>query len=58
VFSLKSGSLEYKEAEVLGRIEDSIDNPLSLEESGHALFDLYPERRGNIFSDEVCKTKT
>lgn len=48
---------EYRaeEAEVLGRIEDSIDNPLSLEESGHALFDLYPERRGNIFSDEVYR---
>jgi hypothetical protein len=28
---------------------------LSLEDGGHALFDLYPERRGNIFADEVYR---
>jgi len=28
---------------------------LLLESSGHALFDMYPERRGNIFSDEVYR---
>ncbi len=32
-----------------------MDDPLSLEIAGHALFDLYPERRGNIFSDEVYR---
>jgi len=40
---------------VLGRIKASLDDPLSLELSGHALFDLYPERRGNLFSDEVYR---
>lgn len=28
---------------------------LLLESTGHALFDMYPERRGNIFSDEVYR---
>lgn len=28
---------------------------LLLESSGHALFDMYPQRRGNIFSDEVYR---
>lgn len=28
---------------------------LLLETAGHALFDMYPERRGNIFSDEVYR---
>ena len=28
---------------------------LLLESSGHALFDMYPERRGNIYSDEVYR---
>jgi hypothetical protein len=28
---------------------------LSLETAGHALYDLYPERRGNLFSDEVYR---
>jgi hypothetical protein len=32
-----------------------VDDPLSLEEAGHALYDLYPERRGNIFADEVYR---
>lgn len=44
-----------QEAEVLGRIADSADDPLGLELSGHALLDMYPERRGNIFSDEVYR---
>jgi hypothetical protein len=38
---------------VRDRIEYAIDDPLSLEMSGYAMFDMYPERRGNIFSDEV-----
>ena len=38
---------------MLGRIEASLENPLALENAGHALFDLIPERRGNIFADEV-----
>ncbi len=40
---------------MLGRIKASIDDPLGLEISGHAVFDLYPERRGNLFSDEVYR---
>mmetsp|Transcript_17514 Transcript_17514/g.23156 ORF Transcript_17514/g.23156 Transcript_17514/m.23156 type:complete len:651 (-) Transcript_17514:1450-3402(-) len=53
--SLLTAEYCMEEAEVLGRIEASIDDPLALEASGHALFDLYPERRGNIFSDEVYR---
>lgn len=37
----------------MGRINASVDDPLGLETAGYALFDLYPERRGNLFSDEV-----
>ena len=44
-----------QEAEVLARLEASADDPLGLEMSGHALLDMYPERRGNIFSDEVYR---
>ena len=44
-----------QEAEVLARLEASADDPLGLELSGHALLDMYPERRGNIFSDEVYR---
>lgn len=40
---------------MLGRIKASIDDPLALEVAGHAVFDLYPERRGNLFSDEVYR---
>lgn len=43
-------------------VRDRIDNAASdlmqsllLEASGHALFDMYPQRRGNIFSDEVYR---
>jgi hypothetical protein len=39
----------------LNRIKVSIDNPLALELSGYALFDLYPLRRGNLFSAEVYR---
>jgi hypothetical protein len=44
-----------QEDEVLGRIKASIDDPLALETAGFALYDLYPERRGNLFSDEVYR---
>lgn len=44
-----------QEQTVRQRIEVSSENPLSLEAAGHALFDMYPERRGNIFSDEVYR---
>jgi hypothetical protein len=44
-----------QEDEVLGRIRSSVDNPLDLEAAGHALFDMLPERRGNLFGDEVYR---
>ena len=37
------------------RIEASVEDPLSLEQAGFALFDMYPTRRGNLFSDEVYR---
>lgn len=40
---------------MLGRIKASIDDPLGLESAGFALFDMYPERRGNLYSDEVYR---
>jgi hypothetical protein len=40
---------------VLGRIKASVDDPLALETAGYALYDLYAERRGNLFSDEVYR---
>ena len=40
---------------MLGRLKASVDDPLALESAGFALFDMYPERRGNIFSDEVYR---
>lgn len=40
---------ESEEREVLGRIEASVDDPLPLEQAGYALFDMVPERRGNLF---------
>lgn len=48
---------EYRqeEEEVLGRIKASVDDPLGYEAAGFALFDLYPERRGNLYSDEVYR---
>jgi len=50
-------SAEYKaeEDEVLGRIKASIEDPISLENAGYALFDMFPERRGNLFADEVYR---
>lgn len=53
--TLTSHSYTQQEEEVLSRIKASADNPLALEEAGYALFDLYPERRGNLFSDEVYR---
>jgi len=44
-----------QEEEVLGRIDASIDDPLGLETAGFALFDLDPQRRGNLYSDEVYR---
>ena len=44
-----------KEAEVITRLDSSISDPFSLETSGHALFDLHPQRRGNLFHDEVYR---
>jgi len=32
-----------------------MDDPFGYEAAGFALFDLYPERRGNLFSDEVYR---
>ncbi len=46
-------SKNLQEREVVSRLEASLDDPLSLELAGHALFDMFPERRGNLFSDEV-----
>ena len=40
---------------MLNRIESSRHNPLALEDTGHALFDMYPQRRGNIFTEEVYR---
>jgi hypothetical protein len=48
-------SFILQEQAVRQRIEASAENPLPLEIAGHALFDLYPQRRGNIFSDEVYR---
>ena len=42
-----------QEDEVLSRLRAASDNPLALEEAGYALFDMFPERRGNLFADEV-----
>jgi hypothetical protein len=49
-----------QEEEVLGRIKNSIDDPMALEKAGQAIFDIFPSRRGNLFSDEVyrlCKAQ-
>ncbi|GKY92395.1 hypothetical protein MPSEU_000210400 [Mayamaea pseudoterrestris] len=56
-YFLKLLTLEYQveEEEVLSRIKASLDSPLSLELSGYALFDMFPSRRGNLFSDEVYR---
>jgi hypothetical protein len=39
----------------MGRIKRSLDDPLGLEISGHTIYDLFPQRRGNLFSDEVYR---
>ena len=44
-----------QEDEIIGRLEAARDDPLGLEASGYALFDMYPERRGNLFADEVYR---
>ncbi|KAG7343912.1 superfamily I DNA/RNA helicase [Nitzschia inconspicua] len=48
---------EYRaeEEEVMGRIEASLEDPLGLENAGHALYDMYAERRGNLFADEIYR---
>lgn len=40
---------------MLNRIRASVDDPLGYEAAGFAIFDLYPERRGNLYSDEVYR---
>lgn len=44
-----------QEEEVLGRIKASIEDPLGYEAAGYGIFDLFPERRGNIYQDEVYR---
>jgi hypothetical protein len=44
-----------QEEEVLGRIQASLEDPLGLEQAGYAAFDMYAERRGNLFGDEVYR---
>ena len=49
---------ESEEQEVLGRIEASLlhGDPIQrLEQAGYALFDMLPERRGNLFLQEVYR---
>ena len=50
-------SEEYRleEFEVITRIEASASDPYMLERAGHALFDIHPLRRGNLFADEVYR---
>jgi len=53
--SLISEEYQMEEAEVITRLESSIADPFLLEKSGHALFDIHPQRRGNLFNDEVYR---
>lgn len=39
----------------MSRIKASLDDPLGYEAAGFALFDMFPERRGNLYSDEVYR---
>ena len=39
----------------MGRIKASLDEPISLEVAGYALYDMEASRRGNLFSDEVYR---
>ena len=52
---LLASCINHQEKEVLGRIQASLDNPVMLEQAGFALYDMYPTRRGNLFSDEVYR---
>ena len=40
---------------MIHRIESSLDDPLALENTGYALFDMHLERRGNLFGDQVYR---
>jgi len=40
---------------VLGRIKASLEDPLGLEQSGFCFLDMYAERRGNLFQEEVYR---
>ncbi|CAB9496919.1 polymerase alpha-associated DNA helicase A [Seminavis robusta] len=53
--SLLTQEYRQEEDEVLERIKASLDDPLGYEAAGFALFDMHPERRGNLFSDEVYR---
>jgi len=53
--NLISEEYQVEEAEVIQRLEASIGDPFSLEEAGHAIFDVHPQRRGNLFNDEVYR---
>jgi hypothetical protein len=52
---LISEEYQLEESEVISRIEASVVDPTMLERSGHALFDIHPQRRGNLFADEVYR---
>lgn len=47
--------LIFQEAEVIGRIKASLDDPFGLENAGFCLLDMYAERRGNLFQEEVYR---
>lgn len=53
--TLANQSATSQEAEVITRLESSISDPFLLETSGYALFDAHPQRRGNLFNDEVYR---
>lgn len=40
---------------MLGRIKASLEDPLGLEQAGYCLLDMYAERRGNLFAEEVYR---
>jgi len=54
-YRLLEDEFRAEESEVLSRIELSAHNPLQLEDAGYSLFDMIPERRGNIFNEEVYR---
>ena len=53
--NLISEEYQVEETEVIQRLEASIGDPFSLEIAGHAIFDAHPQRRGNLFNDEVYR---